>query len=144
MSITARTLGGILRYAESNEAVHKSDLRRGDQLVIATENSIYSIVAGDDSLYSVSGGWFDREGPTPVQVPIHGCTWGGSVIQTGVLAARGLRVEFANHVVTSPIRTFLVLRAGEVGVDRARLAESDQQLLSECGISWAADEVPVC
>jgi hypothetical protein len=76
-------------------------------------------------------------------MPINGCTWGGSIIQTGVLAACGLRLEFANRVVTSPIREFLVIRA-EVGeVDVARLAENDQQLLAECGISWEG-EVPVC
>jgi hypothetical protein len=142
MNVAVRTLNGILRYAESSEAVRKTDLNRGDQLVVATENSVYSIVAGDDSIYSVCGGWFAREGPAPVKMAIHGCTWGGSVIQTSVLAAPGLRMEFGNGVVTSPIRRCLVIRAESPEAEAARIAEQDQRVLSDCGISW--ETVPVC
>jgi hypothetical protein len=138
-----RTLSGILRHLEGTQAVRKADLHRGDQVLVATENSIYSIVVTEDSTYSVRGGWFDRQGSTPVRTPINGCTWGGSVIQTGLVAACGLRLEFANRVVTSPIREFLVIRAEFGEADLARLAEDDQQLLAECGISWEG-EVTVC
>ena len=134
-----RTLSAILRHAEGNPAVRRADLQRGDEVIIATENSVYSILVGDDSTYTVRGGWFDREGPTPVRIPINGCTWGGSIIQTGVLAARGLRLEFANRVVTSPIRDFLILRPDPEKTGERRLAESDETLLAGCGISWKGD-----
>ncbi|MGH9442316.1 MAG: hypothetical protein ACRD16_08565 [Thermoanaerobaculia bacterium] len=135
MGTTARTLNAILQHAETNPALKKSDLHCGDEVVIATENSIYSIVVVDDSSYSVRGGWFDREGPTPVRIPINGCTWGGSMIQTGVLAALGLRLEFANRVLTSPIRHFCVIRPSAWEADTL-LARDDEQVLSGCGISW--------
>ena len=138
MGMAVRTLGAILRHAEENPALRKSDLQRGDEVVISTENSTYLIVVADDSTYMVRGGWFDREGSTPVQIPINGCTWGGSVIQTGVLAARGLRLEFANRVVTSPIRDFLVIRTGAADAAAPRLAKEDETLLARCGISWEA------
>lgn len=142
MNVAVRTLNGILRYAESNESVRKTDLHRGDQLVVATENSVYSIVPDDDSTYSVCGGWFAREeGKGPVKMAIHGCTWGGSVIQTGVLAAPGLRMEFGNGVVTSPIRSCLVIRAENPEAVAARVVEQDQRVLSDCGISWADTSV---
>jgi hypothetical protein len=136
VGIPVRTLNAILQHAEGNPAVRKDDLRRGDEVVVATENSVYSIVVGDDSTYTVRGGWFDREGQTPVRIPINGCTWGGSIIQTGVLAARGLRLEFANRVVTSPIRGFLVIRPEPVETDARGLAQGDETLLARCGISW--------
>jgi hypothetical protein len=131
-----RTLSAILRHAEGNPAVRKADLQCGDEVVIATENSVYSIVVGDDSTYTVRGGWFDREGATPARIPINGCTWGGSIIQTGVLAARGLRLEFANRVVTSPIKDFLVIRPEGPDADARRLAVTDEAVLAGCGISW--------
>jgi hypothetical protein len=123
--------------------VHKADLRCGDQVLVATENSIYSIVVAEDLTYSVCGGWFDRQGATPVRTPINGCTWGGSVIQTSLVAACGLRLEFANRVVTSPIREFLVIRADATEPEAGHLAVEDEKLLSACGITWEA-ELPVC
>ena len=134
-----RTLSAILRHAEGNPAVRRADLQCGDEVVVATENSVYSIVVGDDSTYTVRGGWFDREGATPVRIPINGCTWGGSIIQTGVLAARGLRLEFANRVVTSPIKDFLVIRPELPDPGTRRLAVTDEAVLSGCGISWEGD-----
>ncbi len=134
-----RTLSAILRHAEGNPAVRRADLQCGDEVVVATENSVYSIVVGDDSTYTVRGGWFDREGATPVRIPINGCTWGGSIIQTGVLAARGLRLEFANRVVTSPIKDFLVIRPEIPDPGARRLAVTDEAVLSGCGISWEED-----
>ncbi len=145
MTTSVRTLDGILRHSEEAFYARKAELSPGDQVVVATENSVYSIVAGEDSTYSVRGGWFDRHGPTPARVSIHGCTWGGSVIQTNVLAGRGLRLEFANGVVTSPIRDFLVIRAEATPLDmaRARVEHEDAKLLAACGISWES-EPAVC
>jgi hypothetical protein len=123
----ARTLSRILGHDECCEAVRKTELRQGDHVVVATENSVYTIRVADDSSYQVAGGWFDRNGGAPTRTAINGCTWGGSIIQTRVVAARGLRLEFANRVVTSPIRKFWVIRA-----DGGR----DAAVLAECGIRW--------
>ena len=142
MTVAVRTLDAILQHAETNEALHRSDLRSGDQVVVATENSIYSISVADNSSYAVRGGWFDRQGPTPVRTSILGCTWGGSVLMTGVVAAVGLRLEFADRLVTSPIRGFLVIRAEENPGEGAVLARHDEAVLSSCGIRWEA-ELPV-
>jgi len=131
MRIVARTLSRILGHDEGCEAVRKSELRRGDHLVVATENSVYTIAVADDSSYHVAGGWFDRNGAVPTRTAINGCTWGGSVIQTRVVAARGLRLEFANRVVTSPIRRFWIIRAEDENIP-----EKDAALLAACGIRW--------
>jgi hypothetical protein len=139
VGVAVRTLNAILRHAEVNPAVRKADLHRGDEVVVETENSIYSIVVTEDSTYSVRGGWFDRHGSTPVRTPINGCTWGGSVIQTGLVAACGLRLEFANLVVTSPIRDFLVIRAEQFGDGEILLTLQDEPLLASCGIRWDAE-----
>jgi hypothetical protein len=92
------------------EGVRKSDLSEGDWLVVKTRNSTYYIYALGGGQYSVSGGWFDRKGLAPATTTINGCTWGGRVIHTGLLAARGLFLEFGNQVVTTRIQEVRVMR----------------------------------
>jgi hypothetical protein len=104
----------ILAQVGRFEAIRKADLRRGDCVIVATENSMYAIHVEDEGSYSVSGGWFDRNGMSPVTLSISGCTWGGTAIKRDLVAARGLRLEFGNRVVTSPIRDVRVIR-GEIG-----------------------------
>ena len=99
------------------EQVRKGDLRDGDQLVVATENSIYSICVHEDATYSISGGWFDSQGLSPVRTSIAGCTWGGSAIKQDIVAACGLRLEFGNRVVTTRIREVRVFRSDCVAVN---------------------------
>ena len=90
--------------------VRKSELQYGDLAFIHTKNSVYFIhVLGEDK-YVVYGGWFDRKGLSPVKTSIIGCTWGGSVIKVDTVAACGLRIEFSNHVVTTPIKRVRLLR----------------------------------
>ncbi|MBF8296509.1 MAG: hypothetical protein HW389_3054, partial [Bacteroidetes bacterium] len=60
-------------------------------------------------LYEVSGGWFDKKALSPVQLKISGCTWGGSAIKIDLIAACGLRIEFGNRLITSPIQKIFVL-----------------------------------
>lgn len=136
MKVAARTLARILRYDEDVDAVRKAELRRGDQIVVATENSVYSIAVESDSVYRVRGGWFDSNGGGPSRTSINGCTWGGSVIQTRIVAARGLRLEFSNRVVTSPIREFWLFRAEEAESDETPLTAEDAALLADSGMSW--------
>jgi hypothetical protein len=108
-----RTLDAIVEHTEQLETVHKDDLELGDQLLVTTKNSTYSIRVLQCGLYSVSGGWFDRHGLSPSKVEINGCTWGGRVIKWDILAACGLHIEFGNQVVTSRITEFHVNRCCE-------------------------------
>ena len=142
MRIAARTLSGIVRHAEKNGVVRKAELRLGDCVVVATANSVYAIAVEEGSTYRVRGGWFDRQGTAPVRTSINGCTWGGRVIQTGVVAAVGLHLEFSNQVVTSPIREFRVIRGGAGERSPGDLAPEDRDLLSGCGIRWPDEPGP--
>jgi hypothetical protein len=107
-----RTVDAILQQVGHFEALRKGDLKRGDRVLVATENSLYSIHVEDEGTYSISGGWFDRNGLSPATTSIAGCTWGGTAIKRDLVAARGLRLEFGNRVVTSTIREVRVIRGG--------------------------------
>jgi len=109
----ARTVNAMLDQVGRIDLVRKADLRKGDRLLVSTENSVYSIRVHEDATYSISGGWFDHQGLSPARIPIAGCTWGGSVIKCDIVAACGLRLEFGNRVVTSPIREVRVVRESE-------------------------------
>ena len=108
-----RTLGAIVDHIERLEVVRKADLELGDQILVTTRNSTYSIHVLHEDLYSVSGGWFDKHGLSPSQVAINGCTWGGRAIKWDIVAACGLHLEFGNQVVTSRIMEFQVVRCRE-------------------------------
>jgi len=112
-SVRVRTLDAIIEQASWPGAVRKSDLSCGDWVVIATKNSVYSICVLGEGLYSVSGGWFDRQGLSPLKTTINGCTWGGSAIRDDIVAAPGLCVEFGNQVMTTRIRQVRVIRGGQ-------------------------------
>ncbi|MDA2931330.1 hypothetical protein MYX84_15530 [Acidobacteria bacterium AH-259-O06] len=99
-----RTLGALVEQSKRLEQVHKAELDRGDWVVVTTHNSVYSIHVLEDGFYSVSGGWFDRKGLSPLKTTITGCTWGGSAVKLDIIAACGLCLEFGNRVVTSRIR----------------------------------------
>lgn len=106
-----------MEQTRRSESVPRADLQRGDCVIVTTENSIYVIRVLDSSNYSISGGWFDRQGLSPAQTSIAGCTWGGSAIKRDTVATCGLRLEFGNRVVTSRIRQILLVRAGDDGID---------------------------
>ncbi len=112
-----RTLGAIVDNAARLNGVHRSDLALGDQLLVTTKNSIYSIHVLQDGLYLVSGGWFDRRGESPSQVAINGCTWGGRAIKPDIIAACGLHLEFGNQVVTTRILKYQVIRCREDSIN---------------------------
>lgn len=135
MIARARTVSLLLEQARHFEAIPKADLRCGDRVLVSTENSVYSIRVLGESLYSISGGWFDRQGLSPAMTSIAGCTWGGSAIKRDIVAARGLRLEFGNRVVTSRIREARVIRGGERRETRHfRLASSRELFLACYGI----------
>lgn len=116
MIARVRTVDAILHQMGHFEAIRKGDLCRGDQVLVSTENSLYTIQVQDEGTYSISGGWFDRNGLSPATTSITGCTWGGTAIKRDLVAARGLRLEFGNRVVTSPIRQVRVIRGDARGL----------------------------
>jgi hypothetical protein len=105
------TLETAVEEVRSLDQVRKKDLQSGDRVLVTTRNSHYTIWVLGDGLYRVSGGWFDRQGISPLRVAINGCTWGGSAIKSDIVAACGLRLEFGNTVLTTRIREICVIRA---------------------------------
>ncbi|MGH9368714.1 MAG: hypothetical protein ACRD3M_13690 [Thermoanaerobaculia bacterium] len=103
---------------------------------VETENSIYEISVLEDASYSISGGWFDRQGLSPVRLSIAGCTWGGTVIENDIVAACGLHLEFGNRVVTSRIREVHVMRDGVPESRGLQPAHSCELYLACYGPRW--------
>lgn len=106
---TAQSLNEIAGRSSGMKQLYKSSLHAGDVLTVHTANSVYVLFALEDGDFLVSGGWFDEHGDLPRTMSVKGCTWGGSVIKTDLVAARGLCIEFGNGVVTSPIQDFQLL-----------------------------------
>ncbi len=111
-----RTLGAIVDSTARLNGVRRSDLEFGDQLLVTTRNSTYSIRVLEEGVYAVSGGWFDRRGVSPSKTAINGCTWGGRAIKQDIVAACGLHLEVGNQVVTSRITKCQVIRCPENSV----------------------------
>ena len=131
MIARARTMNAVLEQARFLESIRKTDLQCGDRVLVATENSVYAIRVLEDATYSISGGWFDRQGLSPVTLSIAGCTWGGTAIKRDIVAGLGLRLEFGNRVVTSRIREVRVIRWGGLEGLRFRLV-SGRELFLAC------------
>ena len=108
-----RSLSAIVENTERLNAVYKKDLEFGDRLVVTTRNSTYVIHAFEPGHYTVTGGWFDLHGLSPIKIGINGCTWGGHAIKEDILAAHGLHLEFENTVVTSRILQYQIIRCRE-------------------------------
>ena len=111
-TMNCMTLNEIIRSAEGLQEVKRAGLARGDWLFVKTARSAYRIHVLGEGRYEVTGGWFDRKGVAPAIVSIAGCTWGGSAIKVDIVAACGLRMEFGNRLVTSPVRKIFVLSRG--------------------------------
>lgn len=105
-------LSTLVAEAGTVKHIHKQDVHAGDRLYILTANSTYHVRMAEGGWCEVSGGWFDRTGVAPFKTRIAGCTWGGSMLMVDVVAACGLCVEFGNRVVTSPVRTLILLPGG--------------------------------
>lgn len=105
----AESLEAIIRSASSLREIRKSNLGRGDWVFVRTVGSLYRIHALGGGVYEISGGWFDKKGLSPSHLRISGCTWGGSAIKSDVVAACGLRIEFGNRLITSPIQRIHVI-----------------------------------
>jgi len=104
-------LGRVVETSAELCQVERADLKAGDWVLVKTVNSVYRIRVVGAEWYEASGGWFDRQGRSPMIVRIAGCSWGGSIIKTGIVAACGLFLEFGNRLVTTPIQKIIVLRS---------------------------------
>lgn len=108
--VMGTTLNSLIRTSDGFPQLKKADLSPGDWIFIATAKSVYRLHALADGSFEASGGWFDKKGLAPMRIAVSGCTWGGSAIMTRVVAACGLRVEFSNRLITSPVRRIVVIR----------------------------------
>jgi len=109
----ARTLDRIVETAEQIGGIRVEDVQPGDWVVVKTRNSTYSLAAMGEGQYRVSGGWFTAQGGDGCDVRIAGCTWGGAVIHTRLVAAVGMFLEFDNGVRTTRIRDVRLVRGGD-------------------------------
>ncbi len=91
--------------SEIEGGVYLDKLSAGDKLEVQTENHLYELVmlAADKAM--ISG--HPEYCPVPIEVGIHGSSWGGSMLKVGFIG-RGMRLEFRHPfykiVTTSPIR----------------------------------------
>jgi len=109
----AKALDALMELGACLPVVKKADLHAGDRVVVTTRNSTYLLYALEDGSFWATGGWFDRNGPSPQKVQVNGCTFGGHAIKTDIVAAPGLFLEFDNRVTTTRIREAKVLRGDE-------------------------------
>ena len=110
--VRARTLTSISQCARQLPVTRKRDLEPGDCVIVSTRNSVYYLQALGGDLFRASGGWFEKTS-SPRTITVNGCTFGGSVICTDIVAALGLFLEFGNRVSTTRIQDVRILRQNE-------------------------------
>lgn len=98
-------LAALVAVADNLAGVRRSDLAPGERLVVATRNSIYSLLALADGRFAVSGGWLARSGHGERTMAVSGCTFGGRALLTEIVAAPGLFLEFGDGTATTRIRS---------------------------------------
>jgi hypothetical protein len=110
---SARTLDRIVENSTEINGVWSDDVKAGDWIVVRTRNSTYSLASQGDGVFRVAGGWFATAHAEDRPVRIAGCTWGGAVIHTRLLAAVGMFLEFDNGVRTTRIREARLIRGAD-------------------------------
>jgi len=91
--------------SEIEGGVHLHDVAPGTVLEVETQNRAYTIIYRGMGRAMISG--HPVFCPEPVEVTIHGSTWGGSMLKTRYIG-RGMRLEFA-HPDFEPITTSVIL-----------------------------------
>jgi len=109
--MSAASLDKIIQSAHQFPEVRKDELRYGDCVIIRTVKSTYTLRVLIGGLYEVSGGWFAKKGYSKIKIGVAGVTWGGSAIIPAVLAACGMRIEFMNRLITSPVQKIIIIPA---------------------------------
>jgi len=110
MSPRGYSLHAVIAAAERIPNIRRVDMNTGDRLLVKTKNSVYTIIVGHAGQCTVSGGWFDRRGKSPMRTTVAGCTWGGSIIKVDLIAAIGLCIEFGNRLITTEARRIFIIR----------------------------------
>ena len=91
--------------SEVEGGVDLRDLPPGSVLAIQTQNRFYTVVSLGDDTALISG--HPEFCPDPVQVRIHGSTWGGSMLKTRFVG-RGMHLEFEHPVHETVITSQIV------------------------------------
>jgi len=104
------TLDRITASAATIDGVRAHEVQAGDWVVVRTRNSTYAAAAVGDGTYLVAGGWFSGSRAN-MRLRITGCTWAGSAIHTGLVAAPGMFLEFSNGVRTTRIQHVRLIRS---------------------------------
>ena len=100
----ALPLATLAAAADRISGVRRTEVSVGDRLLVATRNSIYILTALADGLFSISGGFFERQGRGVVRLAVAGCTAGGRALFRDIIAAPGLFLEFSDGTHTTRIR----------------------------------------
>ena len=98
-------INGKVVQSEIEGGVLLTDLDEGTELKVQTENRSYTIVNRGGGRALISG--HPQFCPEPVEVSIHGSTWGGTMIRSRFIG-RGMHLEFGHpgrrgRILTSPI-----------------------------------------
>ncbi len=101
----SKEINGHLIQSEIEGGVFLADLAEGAELKVKTENRLYTLVTCGGARVLISG--HPEFCPEPVEVSIHGSTWGGTMIRSGFIG-RGMHLEFGHptrrgRIITSPI-----------------------------------------
>ncbi len=112
-ALRAIPLKALASAAGSVERVRRRELAAGEQIVVSTRNSVYSLRLRNDGAFEVSGGWFEREGRGPTTTAVLGCTVGGHALFTELIAAPGFFIEFGDGLRTTRVRTVRRIAAGK-------------------------------
>jgi hypothetical protein len=96
--------GNIIR-SEIEGGVYLRDLPEESTIEVATQNRRYTLVLLGGGQALICG--HPEFCPEPVEVRIHGCNWGGSMLKAAYLG-RGMHLEYRHPnyrgpIVTSPI-----------------------------------------
>ena len=81
--------------SEPDEGVYLQDLATGAVLELKTRERLYLIENRGKGQILISG--HPKYCPQPVQVKLHGSTWGGTMLKTGFIG-QGMRLEFRHPV----------------------------------------------
>lgn len=103
--------------SEIEGGVHLDDLGEGAILEVETQNRLYTIVNCGRGKALISG--HAKFCPYPVQVWIHGSTWGGSMLKVRFIG-RGMRLEFRHP-------TFQIITTSRIVEIRARCCPSPRE-----------------
>ena len=79
--------------SEKWKKIKKSDIKKGQRLIVKTTHSTYEFDYLGNNEYMVKGGYFDINNLSPCRVIINGCTWGGSMLKIDVVAVENMYME---------------------------------------------------